>query len=104
MTPRPENILANLIANRAAELPDFDVLTIEGLATLEDLLEEIVGEIRDEYDVEVERIIDEALGVLERTGVLIEDERALHRLAGVGLGLCQASHGRHQILIGRLLQ
>ena len=30
MTPCPENILANLIANRAAELPDFDVLTIEG--------------------------------------------------------------------------
>ena len=30
MTTRPENILANLIANRAEELPDFDVLTVEG--------------------------------------------------------------------------
>lgn len=30
MSTRPENILANLVANRAEELPDFDVLTIEG--------------------------------------------------------------------------
>lgn len=30
MSKRPENILANLVANRAEELPDFDVLTIEG--------------------------------------------------------------------------
>lgn len=30
MTTRAENILANLIANRAEEIPDFDVLTIEG--------------------------------------------------------------------------
>ena len=30
MTIRTENILAHLVANRAEELADFDVLTVEG--------------------------------------------------------------------------
>ena len=33
----------------------------------------------------IDRVIDEALGVLETTGVMIDDERALKRLAGAGI-------------------
>ena len=47
-----------------------------GLVTVEDLLEEIVGEIRDEYDVEVERIVDEGDGKFLMSGSVHVDEMA----------------------------
>ena len=45
-----------------------------GLVTVEDLLEEIVGEIRDEYDVESETVVDEGDGTLVLSGKVGIDE------------------------------
>ena len=45
-----------------------------GLVTVEDLIEEIVGEIRDEYDVESEAVTDEGSGVFVLSGKVSVDE------------------------------
>lgn len=45
-----------------------------GLVTIEDMLEEIVGEIRDEYDVETEPVVDEGHGRFVFSGKVDVDE------------------------------
>jgi len=47
-----------------------------GLVTIEDMLEEIVGEIRDEYDVESEPIVDEGHGRFVFSGKVAIDQVA----------------------------
>ena len=47
-----------------------------GLVTLEDLVEEIVGEIRDEYDVEAEPVVEESNGAFVFSGAADVDEIA----------------------------
>ena len=54
-----------------------------GLVTIEDLLEEIVGEIRDEYDVETEPVVDEGNGSYVFSAKVNIDE--LHECLGVDI-------------------
>ena len=76
-TKRVADLLKELQAERVQSAIVHDEYGgTAGVVTIEDLIEEIVGEIRDEYDVEADPIVDEGSGSYVFTGrVSIDDLR-----------------------------
>ncbi|RKR86286.1 putative hemolysin [Micromonospora pisi] len=72
--------------------------SIDGIVTMEDLIEEIVGEIYDETDRDVQAVVREPGGTMLLSGTF-----PIHDLPDIGLDLDEADDGDYTTIAGLLL-
>jgi putative hemolysin len=72
--------------------------TVDGIVTLEDLIEEVVGEIYDETDRDVMRARREPDGAVELPGLF-----PVHDLGDVGVHLAERPSGEYATVAGMVL-
>ncbi len=74
---------------------------VAGIVTLEDLIEEVVGEVRDEFDIESEPFVDVAPGIFELAGNYLLDDLQEKIYLGENLPEVDTIGGMIVTLLGR---
>jgi putative hemolysin len=72
--------------------------SIDGIVTMEDLVEEVVGEIYDETDRDIERVVKEPDGAL-----LLPGSFPLHDLSDLEIDMNRAAHADYTTIAGLVL-